>query len=141
MSLRYILEVKNKKDGGTRYIQIFGNNDLINKLHEFAGIKIPEPFLEEIPPSFKKELNADSLRELYIIVDNYCKDFAMHGGAADGIFDPFDISVSLDAFTEFSSWATVFQSAQMFYWLVRYNVITKESFDINPDYAVTFRYS
>lgn len=141
MSLRYILEIKNKKDGETHYIQIFGNNDLINKLHEFAGIKIPEPFLEEIPPSFKKELNTDSLRELYTIVDNYCKDFAMHGGTADGIFDPFDISVSLDEFTEFSSWATVFQSAQMFYWLVKYKVITRDNFDINPNHTVTFRYS
>ena len=65
MSLRYELEIKNKKTGSVRYIQLFGRNDLIDELHKFAGIKIKEPFLEEAPESFKKELNSDSLKELY----------------------------------------------------------------------------
>lgn len=141
MSLRYILEIKNKKYDGIQYIQIFGRNDLIKKLHEFAGIKIKEPFLDELPESFEKELNTDSLRALYKIVDDYCKDFAMQGRTFEDPFDPFDISVSFDEFVAFGSWATVFQSAQMFYWLVRCKVITRDSFDINPDYTVTFRYS
>ena len=141
MFLRYELEIKNKKTGSVRYIQLFGRNDLIEELHEFAGIKIEEPFLEETPESFEKELNSDSLKELYTIVDNYCKNFAMQGGTFDGLTDPFDIEISIDSFSAFGLFATVFQSAQMFYWLVRYKVITRESFDINPDYTVTFRYS
>ena len=141
MSLRYILEIKNKKDDGTQYIQIFGNNNLINELHEFAGIKIKEPFLDELPESFEKELNTDSLRALYKIVDDYCKDFAINGNTFDDFCDPFNILVSFDEFVAFGSWATVFQSAQMFYWLVRCKVITRDNFSINPDYMITFRYS
>lgn len=140
MSLRYELEIKNKKTGGVRYIQLFGRNDLIDELHEFAGIKIEEPFLEETPESFEKELNSDSLKELYTIVDDYCKNFAMQGGTFDDLTDPSDIEISIDSFSAFGLFATVFQSAQMFYWLVKYKVITDNSFEINPDYTITFRY-
>ena len=65
----------------------------------------------------------------------------MQGGTFDDLTDPFDIEISIDSFSAFGFFATVFQSAQMFYWLVRCKVITKDSFDINPDYTVTFRYS
>ena len=64
----------------------------------------------------------------------------MQDGTFDNFCDPFDISVSFDEFVTFGSWATVFQSAQMFYWLVRCKVITRENFDINPEYTVTFKY-
>ena len=142
MSLRYILEIKNKTDGKTRHIiQLLRRNDLIDELHAFAGIKIEEPFLEETPESFEKELNKDSLKELYTVVDNYCKNFAMNGGTFDDLTDPFDIDVNIVSFSAFGLFATVFQSAQMFYWLVRYNVITRDSFDINPEYTVTLTYS
>lgn len=135
------MKSKIKKTGSVRYIQLFGRNDLIEELHEFAGIKIEEPFLEETPESFEKELSSDSLKELYTIVDNYCKNFAMRGGTFDDLTDPFGVYINFDTFLTLSAFATVFQSAQMFYWLVRYKVITRESFDINPDYTVTFRYS
>lgn len=141
MSLRYELEITNKKTGGVRYIQLFGRNYLIDELHEFAGIKIEEPFLEETPESFEKELNSDSLKELYTIVDNYCKNFAMRGGTFDDLTDPFDVYINFDTFLTLSAFATVFQSAQMFYRLVKYNVITRDSFDINPEYTVTLSYS
>ena len=141
MSLRYELEIKNKKTGSVRYIQLFGRNDLIDELHEFAGIKIKEPFLEETPESFEKELNSDSLRELYTIVDNYCKNFAMRGGTFDDLTDPFSVYINFDTFLTLSAFATVFQSAQMFYRLVKYNVITRDSFDINPEYTVTLSYN
>lgn len=142
MSLRYILEIKNKTDGETRHIiQLFGRNDLINELHAFAGIKIEEPFLEETPESFEKELNKDSLKELYTVVDNYCKNFAMNGGTFDDLTDPFDIDISFDSFSVFGFFATVFQSAQMFYRLIKYKVITRDSFDINPEYTVTLSYN
>lgn len=142
MSLRYILEIKNKTDGETRHIiQLFGRNDLINELHAFAGIKIEEPFLEETPESFEKELNKDSLKELYTVVDNYCKNFAMRGGTFDDLTDPFDVYINFNTFLTLSAFATVFQSAQMFYRLVKYNVITRDSFDINPEYTVTLTYS
>ena len=141
MSLRYELEIKNKKTGDVRYIQLFGRNYLIDELHEFAGIKIEEPFLEETPESFEKELNSDSLKELYTIVDNYCKNFAMQGGTFDDLTDPFGVYINLDTFLTLSAFATVFQSAQMFYRLVKYNVITRDSFDINPEYTVTLSYN
>lgn len=142
MSLRYILEIKNKTDGETRHIiQLFGRNDLINELHAFAGIKIEEPFLEETPESFEKELNKDSLKELYTVIDNYCKNFAMRGGTFDDLTDPFDVYINFNTFLTLSAFATVFQSAQMFYRLVKYNVITRDSFDINPEYTVTLTYS
>lgn len=90
MSLRYMLEIRNKKIDSVQYIQIFGNNRFIKKLHEFAGIETPEPF--------EKELNTNSLRALYTVVDNYCKDFAMQGGTFNDLTDPFNSSINFDEF-------------------------------------------
>lgn len=72
MSFRYTLEIVDKNGKSLDYLQLFGNNDFIQELHEFAkrhdGLQDYEDFCVI--------LNNETLNELYAVVDNCCLNFA-----------------------------------------------------------------
>ncbi len=73
MSFRYTLEIVDKNGKSLDYLQLFGNNDFIQELHEFAkrhnGLQDYE--------DFSVILNNETLNELYAVVDNYCLNFVL----------------------------------------------------------------
>ena len=70
MSFRYeIIIEKNNKE--VNYIQLFGNNDYIEEVHDYIKSKFNlENELED--DDFEVELSKNELNELYKIIDKYC---------------------------------------------------------------------
>ena len=71
MSNRYCVEVFDSNKELVDYLQLFGNNDYIEELHEFAnecGFDIDGDYC------FEGQIDAKQLEELYKIVDKVCID-------------------------------------------------------------------
>lgn len=73
MSFRYEVTITNEKTGKQGYVQLFGNNEYIPELHEFASKVTGEP--ADGDGCFETKLNSKQLNELYKVVDNVCLEF------------------------------------------------------------------
>lgn len=79
MSFRYTLTVL-KQEEECGYIQLFGNNDFIEQVHDFTQQRFQSELDEDLffeEGLFKVRLNKDDLNELYRIVDAYCVDLVL----------------------------------------------------------------
>lgn len=71
MSNRYYVKVFDNGNKLVGDIQLFGNNEYVEELHEFAkrcGFDVDEDYC------FKGSINGDQLKELYKTVDKVCLD-------------------------------------------------------------------
>lgn len=80
MSFRYTLTVL-KQEEECGYIQLFGNNDFIEQMHDFAEQRLQseldeDSFFED--GLFKVRLDKDDLNELYRVVDAYCFELVLN---------------------------------------------------------------
>lgn len=80
MSFRYTLTVL-KQEEECGYIQLFGNNDFIEQVHDFVEQRFQselgaDSFFEE--GLFKVRLDKDDLNELYRVVDAFCFDIVLN---------------------------------------------------------------
>lgn len=75
MSFRYeIIIEKNNKE--VNYIQLFGNNDYIEEVHDYIKNKFNLENDLEDDLDFEVELSRNELNELYKIIDKYCLELA-----------------------------------------------------------------
>lgn len=75
MSFRYeIIIEKNNKE--VNYIQLFGNNDYIEEVHDYIKNKSNLENKLEDEASFEVELSKNELNKLYKIIDEYCLGLA-----------------------------------------------------------------
>lgn len=144
MSFRYTLEIIDEQGKSLDYLQLFGNNDFIKELHEFAkrhdGLQDYEDFCVI--------LNNDTLNELYTVVDNCCLNFAK-----DETYRKIDVIECYNkyygriSFGEslidllYGNYYTM-QSARLYDWLFKSDYITGlvGDFEINGNVQVKFEY-
>lgn len=144
MSFRYILEITDKNNKSLDYLQLFGNNDFIKELHEFAkrhdGLQDYE--------DFSVILNNDTLNELYDVIDNYCLDLVkdeVHNiislkDCYDRYYGRISFGESLVDLLYGNYYAM--QSARLYKWLFKSDYITGlvGDFRINEEVQVKFEY-
>ena len=142
MSFRYTLEVIDKNNKSLDYLQLFGNNDFIQELHEFAkrhdGLQDYEDFCVI--------LNNDTLNELYDVVDNCCLNLAK-----DETYSKIDLNECYNRYhgrISFGESLTdllygnyyVMQSATLYNWLFKSDYITGLVGDFKIDEKVQVRF-
>lgn len=149
MSFRYILETK--KDGETiDYIQLFGNNDYIEPVHNF----IQERFFADEESEFDEDgcfevvLSKDDLNELYRVVDKYCLDLVKGDEKTYRYIDLLkNYHDDSDDFGK-SNWDIVLGNYYVLESAVLNNLLAKNEairgfmcpFEIKEGYEVVFRY-
>nr|DAR80880.1 MAG TPA: hypothetical protein [Caudoviricetes sp.] len=149
MSFRY--ELKTKKDGETiDYIQLFGNNDYIEPVHNFIRERFFADEESEIDEDgcFEVVLSKDGLNDLYRVVDKYCIDLVKGDEKTYRYIDLLkNYHGDSDDFGQ-SNWAIVqgnyysLESAALNNFLAKNKAIRGFMcpFEIKEGYEVAFRY-
>lgn len=150
MSFRYTLTVL-KQEEECGYIQLFGNNDFIEQVHDFVEQRFQSELDEDSffdDGLFKVRLNKDDLNGLYRVVDAYCLEFVLKDEKGHRYIDLLE-NYSKDADFGLSNWDVILgryyalESAKLNDFLNKNEAFCGFMcpFEIKEGYEVLFRYS